>query len=322
MLDLQQEFKDALTFKVPKRADLVKKLGSILNIELESVSRRLSGRVQFSINEMAKIANELNISIDTLLTKNNGYTWIPIMLESPMKQESMNALIKKMSSLISEIPKIISYPCDFECIFDSLPFELTIKYRYLLKFMYFKWGHYFVGNDEFINYDSWEIPPKLLELESKYNVLADNISSSTYIWNHSLVWKLVREVEYFRKMGAISPEAKGLILEDIYELLRDLEEINKYGMEGENGNKKSFYICHATLGVNCWSYISDRGSVAYSTTSFSHTSLLTSQESCLAMREWIHSLKKLSTLISGTGNIIRRVFFEEQYNIVDFYRKI
>lgn len=322
MLDLQQEFKDVLYRKVPKRADLVKRIASILNIELESVSRRLSGRVQFSINEMAKIANELHISLDRLLFQGVDYNWIPIVLESPMTEKSIDVLADLINHSLDEVLGVLDRSAVVEYAFDTLPLVFALPYKNLLKFMYFKWGHYFVASDEFIDFGSWNIPSNLSGFEEKYTDISNNAACSTYIWSHSLIWNLVKEVEYFSSMDVITLTDKKLIMQDIHDLLHEIEISNRYGLKDrQEGFIKNFYICHVTLGINCWYYASENGIIANSMTRFSRTSLLNNPDSCHFLREWIQSLKKLSTLISGTGNIERRVFFNEQHNILDYYEK-
>lgn len=68
-INLHDEFIAALHEKVPKRSELVIRISDLLCIEKESASRRLNGRVSFSIREMGILASELGISIDGLLRK-------------------------------------------------------------------------------------------------------------------------------------------------------------------------------------------------------------------------------------------------------------
>ncbi|MCC8095333.1 MAG: hypothetical protein LIP05_08230 [Tannerellaceae bacterium] len=99
--DLQKEFVKALLRKVPKRAQLVNLLSDILHIEKEPASRRLSGKVLFTIHEMTALAQTFHISIDPLIHQKEDRLRIPLQLTSPMKIRSMNSLSTMIEANLS-----------------------------------------------------------------------------------------------------------------------------------------------------------------------------------------------------------------------------
>ncbi|MCC8095284.1 MAG: hypothetical protein LIP05_07980 [Tannerellaceae bacterium] len=72
-------------------------ISEILCIEKEPASRRLSGKVLFTIREMGLLADVFTISIDQLRSEDDQL-WMPLGLNSPMQKvpsiEALSGLIE------------------------------------------------------------------------------------------------------------------------------------------------------------------------------------------------------------------------------------
>lgn len=62
-------------------------------------------------------------------------------------------------------------------LYSTMPIEFFLSYPTLSKFMFFKWGHYFIGTEEFDNFSEWNIPVGLLLPKVMPNCMYRNPSS-------------------------------------------------------------------------------------------------------------------------------------------------
>lgn len=314
-----EEFIDALRKKIPHRPELVKEVSRILKIEKEPASRRLNGNVSFSVNEMGALARELSISLDTLLHKGDQLRWVPYIFELPWRQTSFDPLITLIEEHIARSKKICSAPrSEFGAVYGSLPLEFFMPYDELMKFFLFKWGVFFVGTDEFNDYASWEVPDRFYPIREKLSNLCINRGKVMYIWDDTMIWALVKELSYLCVMHTIDDESRERIRTELHRVLTDIEAyIKKLNDSAPMEPEVSFYISTVQIGVNSWYHISEKGYSAFFETHFTRTPLSEDPESCLAIREWINSLKTISYMVSGSGHKERRLFFEEQHRIID-----
>ena len=168
------------------------RISDILRLEKESVYRRIAGRVNFSVREMGILARELGVSLDSLLYRDKEFQWLPFRLESPQQFRSMDSfyeMIEFNQKCIGEITR--DEPGETGNVYNSLPLEFFISSPLLTKFMFFKWGNYFVRSEEFNSFSGWELPDRVKAIAARCAGLY-YIREAFYIWDSSLVWTLVR----------------------------------------------------------------------------------------------------------------------------------
>lgn len=321
--DYASEFIETLRKKRPRRAQLVRDISAILGIEPESASRRLSGSVNFSINEMLTLAKVFNISIDPLINKSSGMLWLPSMLDQPWQQDSIDYLADMLDLYFDKRRNLTQEPYTFTAVYDSLPLTFCMFYPELYKLFLFKWGHFFVNPNEFHDYTNWKVPQRFVEARKECNQLLLNNERSVFIWDDTLIFSLAKEVEYLCSLDVIDNNSKELIRNELHEMLSDMEKefistesnlMPKFGHE--------FYISRVRVGVNAWTINSKNGHAAFFSTHFSHTNITEDAECHSILSKWILSLKKISTQISGSGYKERRLFFKKQHEIVDWLSRV
>lgn len=318
-IDFVDEFINALQRSVPRRPDLVREVARILRIETEPASRRLSRHVNFSINEMFLLAKEFNISLDSLGNERKDMLWLPFVLDLPWQQASIDSLGDYMDLHYKLLRKICSSPFECVAVYFSLPVEFFMFYPELTKLYFFKWGHFLVDSEEFSDYASWEVPLRFHALKEQLNCLHCDKSKVTYIWDDSLIFSLVREVFHLHSVGVIDKTSKEQIRLELHTLLYDMEKflrnpdedpLHRFGDE--------FYITSIQIGANAVFMKSEKAQAASFSTHFTNTKVFEDADYCTPIREWILSLKGVSTLISGSGYKERSLFFKDQHEIVDF----
>lgn len=317
--DLHDEFIDELCKKVPKRADLINLVSDILKLEKESIYRRLARKVNFSIREMGILAKELNISIDRLLYKEEDHQWLPVALAIPLKLDSMDCLCDMIEQNIKRIAYINrDAPGQMGNVYHILPLEFFIHYPMIMKFMFFKWGNYFIRSEKFNHFSSWELPHRLSTLTENY-IDTYNFEKIFYIWDNSLIWILAREIDNFYKMNIITTQEKEDIKEELHKLLSNIEmTLNGTRVpEIPYPPETTFYVSSVNIGFTSNYYQSDNRHFATFQSNFSFSMIENSEEDFAKVKEWINSFCDISTLLSKSGRFERRLFFNAQYKILD-----
>ena len=317
--DLHDEFIDELCKKVPKRADLINLVSDILKLEKESIYRRLARKVNFSIREMGILAKELNISIDGLLYKEEDHQWLPVALAIPLKLDSMDCLCDMIEQNIKRIAYINrDAPGQMGNVYHILPLEFFIHYPMIMKFMFFKWGNYFIRSEKFNHFSSWELPHRLSTLTENY-IDTYNFEKIFYIWDNSLIWILAREIDNFYKMNIITTQEKEDIKEELHKLLSNIEmTLNGTRVpEIPYPPETTFYVSSVNIGFTSNYYQSGNRHFATFQSNFSFSMIENSEEDFAKVKEWINSFCDISTLLSKSGRFERRLFFNAQYKILD-----
>ena len=316
--DMHDEFIDELYKKVPKRADLINLISDILKLEKESIYRRLAGKVNFTVREVGILAKALQISLDNIIYRDREVQWIPIVLESPNMLDSMDGLCARIDMNLKKIEKITSDErCKAGAVHNSLPLEFYATSPLMLKFMFFKWGNYFVKSEEFTKFSDWELPAELSTIEERCRQIY-KFQDIFYIWDSSLVTTLVREIENFYWMNAITGEEKEAIKNELKTILIKIEQTlnGTYDPILPDVSKMTFYVSSISVGFMSGYIASPEQYFATFHTNFSF-SVIEAEEGFIRIKEWIKSLRDISTLLSKSGKIERRQFFETQHKIID-----
>lgn len=317
-INLHEAFIKALYEKKSKRSDLVSLISDVLRIERESASRRLSGKVQFSIQEMGSLAKELNISLDALLYTTDNYQWVPLMLQYPMTVKSIDTLCDMIDADFKRIDKITQRPTESGAVISTLPIELFIYHPYLMKFMFFKWGYYFIGTEEFDKFSNWKLPERLARIAKKYEASAGTITRSFYIWDESLIWALAKEIEKLHIAHAITTEERNILKQELKDLLKNLESFIKGIYKPHiQITEVDFYVSTPNLGFTCFYLASDTEFTISFEMNFVRSVFQENYERFVSFKTWMNSLQRTSNLLSKSGQIYRRSFFESQHNILD-----
>ena len=317
--DLHKKFLEYLYSNYPRKRELISILADTLKIERESVSRRLNGKVLFTVKEIGKIAEKLEISIDHLLNKKVSSPLLFSELTIPYHFDSMDALIKAMEDNTCKLKEICKNPIHIGCLFESLPIEFYTSHEHLNKFMYFKWGSYFVKSDPHKEYAKWQIPEQINHYHKELIECWNKHESVLYIWDSPLIWNLSKEISLFYKMRILKKEDVDSIKKDLH-LLLDNVEAHTNGLNGNSvlsGKNIDLYISNTNIGASCTYYQSPEATLVQYRTPFLQTTIYKDPDAFRKTYEWINSMKKVSTLISGSGAVERYIFFDEQHKIVD-----
>ena len=230
----------------------------------------------------------------------------------------MDSIYNSIDKSIDQIEKITKEPAEYGSVFNSMPIEFYIYHPILMRFMFFKWGYYFVRTGEFDNFEEWQLPERLSDLIERYEKAFANLNSTFLIWDESLIPGLVKEIDNFHKMKIINTEDKNAIRDDLKALLVNLEQYIKGTFQPNVSIANArFYVSSVNIGVTSCYCISEKMQSVLFQTNFIYSSINEDSECCIRVRNWIYSLQDISVLLSRSGQVERRLFFNAQHNIID-----
>jgi len=313
-MDLLENFINSLYEKINKRSELVLFISDVLSIERESANRRLNGKVQFTIQEMGKLCKKLGISLDYLMNDRNPNVLPSLTTKIPMTGH-LDDLIVGMELETRKLETICLESVELGVAFSSIPLEFFLLYPTLEKLMFYKWGYFHVGSSEYDDYSLWEIPERLKKINRHLMRINSKIKNRTYIWNPATVWSLAKEIKYFKSAHAINNKDIDYIKADLHKMLDNIESKAKM-CTTQSDKKTEIYISIINHGINLCYFKTENNFYIASDGYFVSLDYYDSHASFSNLQEWITSMKKVSTLISGSGAMERRLFFEEQHNYI------
>lgn len=315
-MNLLENFINSLYERINKRSELVLYISDTLSIERESANRRLNGKVQFTIQEMGKLSKKLGISLDSLMQNKNDNILPILKAKTPMSNHSIEDMIVSMESEAQKLEKMCVEQIEYGAAFNSVPLEFYLPYSYLEKFMFYKWGYFHVGSDEYNDFSLWKTPERIKLANQKLLRVNDEIKNRIYIWDPVTIWSLAKEIKYFRRIDAINDQDISHIKEELHKMLNDIEDQAKM-RNVPTGNKLEIYVSFINHGLNFYYFLAESDyHIAFDGYFISLNNHDKYNASIIDIQEWIISIKKVSTLISESGAIERHLFFEEQRNYI------
>ena len=300
----------------PKHSAMVNTLADILRIERGAVYRRLRKEVPFTFSEIIIIAKYLNISLDSIVGI-EGTKSVQCQLRLPdfispqeVDYQILDIYIKFLQSLTqSEISETAT-------ISNVFPHDLFSEFHYLLLFYLFVWNYHY-NNDKIKPFHEISIPSKMNELLNKHMLEMKNFNKTYYVFDSRIFRLFVDRVNYFNSIRLVEKTDVLKIKEDLLSMLDYLEKIAITGQFKETGNAVNLYISDIDITTS-YTYMETKNT-HFSLVKAFILSYVTSfdEDTFEKMKEWIHSIIKISTLITLTNEKQRVLYFEKQRKIVN-----
>ncbi|MDR2919346.1 MAG: hypothetical protein LBV72_08295 [Tannerella sp.] len=312
---LYNSFLKEIVQKVPQKTEVVKVLSNILSINREDVTRKLKGEESFTFYEIMTISGQLDISLDHL-KMNGSLITEPFrmkLIEYINPVETDFALMEEMTAIM----RSFNSNSDSEAaeITNILPQPLYLPYKNITRFYLFKWK-YQSNLNKAMPYKDVVLADKLLKVQAEYVEWAKRLRAS-YIFDHLLFHYLVADIRYFYSAGLMTREEVQLIKQELLDILDEIADLSNTGIFRETGKRVDIYISYVNVGTN-YIYVSAPDYhltiiKAFILNGIATTDKRVSEE--LKLR--VQSMKRQSTLITGSSEKERVGFLEEQRKVIE-----
>lgn len=290
----------------------------ILDISKEGFYRRIKGEINFSFSEIAKIAKELGISLDNIIgtKKQNGVQFKLLYPTTKSIEEILQESMEQKYLMFNNIISKAEYS-SLKMATNTLPLALYCRYRYLSKFLLYKWMYQTSKVLPNYSYSEYTVPKNTLEYLKRYAYkTSEHKSPLTFIIDEKMYNSTIIDIEFFYKRNLIDLESMHLLKQD---LLSSLETLESFSIEGIMPGGGSIEIYLSSINLDRTYIFIESGRQKYSEfVLYSMTSLISTDNIiCRIQEAWIDSLKKYSTLITQCNEIQRHNFFSSQRELIN-----
>jgi hypothetical protein len=307
---------NAIKEKIPQNANIANVLTDILYIGKEAIYRRLRGEVPFTFEELAAISRTLGISLDNIAGSARQKSR-PFQLELTEYVNPTEIDYSQMEEYINSLHASRKDPhTEFASSANVFQQTLYIGYDYLNKFYMFKSLYQAGGVDSVKSLDEIKISPRLNDIQKKYQEEAMYIKHTFYIWDYMIFGYLVNDIKYYASIRYITQEDVAALKEDLLKFMDKMERLAAKG-EFETGNKIQLFLSSLNF-ESTYSYLKTQNMNLSNIIAFTLNSVVSLDTTTFyRLKTWIDSLKRLSTLISESGEMQRVKFFKEQRELVN-----
>lgn len=315
--NFSEKFLDLLKDRFPQKGLLVNELANLLPIEKESIYRRLRGEVAFTLDETGYIAEKFGISLDSIMGNTQGqYSPSPCANHSVKTREETNFDI--LVNYVDKIKEISKKPnSEHAQALNYIPLGLCLPYSHLVRFIVYQFLHLYEDNGIIRPFCDYKISSRIQDELFKMDYYLKKISFTYYIWDPSIFTNMVNNIHYFTSIQLITPEETAALKKELFRYLDDLERYAFNGKFSQTDTRFALYISGVHINFTHAYLHADSVYMSIFMTFILQTVTSFEKETCMELMSRIHSLRKLSTLISMVAEKERIDFFRGQREIVE-----
>ncbi|MAW65231.1 MAG: hypothetical protein CMD18_03450 [Flavobacteriales bacterium] len=205
---------------------LVDVLMETLHISLDSAYRRIRLEKIFTLDEIIKISNTFNISIDALISYNSSDS---VLFSFPFKSSQFN-LEEYFSKILIHLQKIKDENGIIYYSAKDIPIFHFFQDKKLLAFKFHYWLNTMNHENDIVKKEfSYElIPAKLAELTRKIYSIYTQIRTHE-IWNYETLTRTSSQITYYYEMGIITIKQAEELQLRLVDFINHIEDECKVG---------------------------------------------------------------------------------------------
>lgn len=298
--------------------NIISRLEGILHIGQQSIYRRLRGEIPFTFEEVMKIALNLSFSLDEIIGKHH-HKGTFLDMESFLKEELdiidlYNDFTTKMVDKMREVANgsdtlLVSSR-------NKIPLSLLLRYESLTRFRYLKVRHLQDPQSSNLQFSKVTLDINNKALMKQYINNYRRINNIELIIDDNTLLSMIKEITYFYKRRLITESELLVLQSELFELINFIE---KQMAEGKNdiGTRITCYLSTFNIETN-YSYLQYNDQKIVKFWAYAEIPMtITDPRICDMQKEWLDSLKKYSTLITGSNEIQRVRYLDRQKEYID-----
>lgn len=314
---LFENFVGMVEKSIPQNTKLSAVLSDILQIEKEAVYRRLRMEVPFTFSEIATVAQSLGLSIDNMIsaipTKSRPLMMTLIEYIEPAEIDYI--MVENYVNLTKQIKNMVGAVASLSC--SSLPTSIYLKYENINRFYLFKWMYLYSAPGDVKPFSGIHVTDRLRKMQKQLYESLRGIHTTNYIWDRFVFYYIVEDIKHFASIYLISEEEVNALKAELGSLLAEMEYMAANGCHEDTGTRINFYVSNINFETD-YTYFEAPAFKLSMLKAFSLNAVATQDDKTFEkVKSWMQSLKRVSTLISESGEKQRVMFFEKQKMILD-----
>ncbi|MDR3338808.1 MAG: hypothetical protein LBT25_01720 [Candidatus Symbiothrix sp.] len=302
---------EKLLERIPPHIKPIDYLMEVLDISKESMYRRLRGDISFTLEEMTKLSIELKFSLDELI-ETGKETHIFFNLSSMPVENPSDVFLIMLRQHYQCIQDIINGENTESLItVNSIQPIFTVFFDNLFRFQYYRWMHQNQDASLKYHYSDIEVPKEIASLQQQLKSVSRKVTNLTFIFNSNIIENLIQEIHYYYKRRLIDEETFHVLKGEVSDFVDMVEEIARTG-NLDPGTKINLYLSLFNVETNSYYHKYDNKFASYFFL-YSIESIVTADSRiCAKHRKKLYSLKKYSSLITQSNEILQAKYFAQQ----------
>jgi len=302
--------------KIPPNVKPIEYLMTTLDLARESVYRRKRGELSFSIKEIVKLSQELNFSIDEIIGTENQSKIIFDIQNNAMfsPEETFRSMLEEYFSLVKR--KYEAHNVETIITQNQILPIFVLKFKHLFKFFYYKWMHQGYRVPLNFYYADIKVPVEILNLKDDLIWHINQINNYIFIIDPNTYIDSFKEVLYYYDRKLISKEDLFILKEEFVNLLRHTESLVLKGTN-DHGLSYQFYLSSLNVESNTFYVKYDDKIESFLWLYYVNPVKTNNKRMCATHKRWIDSMKRYSSLITHSNELLQAKFYNEQYNYIE-----
>lgn len=299
-------------------SSLVFEMSEILNISTDSAYRRMRGETLLSIDEIIKLCDRFNVSFDAFTRVESG---LVTFAYSEMEGKTNN-LLDYLKGVLKDLTSIVAIP-DSHIIYacQDIPVFYHYNFSEIAAFKFFYWMRSIMNvndanlskfNPEVIDSEIFEVAKEIYSLYSKV--------PSTEIWTDTTMHSTLKQIEFYWDAGVFNSAAEAIaVCESLKQEILSIQHQAETSAKNSSDSAKKYELYYSEIEITNNCVLINLGfSKAVYLSHFSFYTMKTMNETyCKSTEDWLKSLIKKTTLISGVSEKIRFQFFNKAISAID-----
>ena len=314
------EFNQKLIYAIekiyPKKSDQVRLLKDAIGLGREASYRRLRNEISFTFAEACLLSKSLGISLNSIALIDNVESHVFHFRINPSDLENYayHKLFEHEDSFKMLLNGSVLYTMS-AC--SAIPYSFFLPYENLSKFRLFKWIYQTENKLIPSKFSDIVLPQNIQNIQRHLGSKLYKMPENIFIFDRNMFASCLDEFKYFYNLGLITDEELSRLKNEFRQSMEDFETLAVHG-KNQIGQRVWVYLSNIDFDS---SYTFVKGidfERAYIDGIYLMDTIVSSDPViCKMHREWIESLRKYSTLISVSGEMQRRSFFEKQKMLID-----
>lgn len=302
------------------RVNIVDDISTLLNISNDAAYRRIRGEKQLSLDELVKISQYYNLSIDSILNSNFNdirFTYIPLLEDF---HENYLIYLNRLRNQLSDVAKQEKKKIYFAA--GDIPIFHLCKYPSLKAFKSYTWVQQLGGNITKYQKNNF-FDEKYIQLYQDIYSLYRGIDSYE-IWTFETLDSYLKLIKYYAEIDCFENPHDGLELcDDLLNLVDDIKAIGETEYDSDVTVKGRTHLFLSEIDLdNKFVYVeTDKYKLTFITLFSLNNMKITHEIFCDETEKWFKSITNKSMLISGFSQKQFLIFIKELKNKIEHTRK-
>jgi len=316
-MNIQKVFFEIAKNRLSSNLRLADVVGDVLRVSPDSAYRRIRGEKELSVNELIKLCQYFDISVDSII----NYQSDNILFKyTPLDMTDMNNYYTYMKSL-NVLFNEISGSKEKEIYFMALDVPV-VHFMPFLELTLFKIYTWFQSiNNVHLSYEQFTAQLDIPLLSNIYSSIGNAYKQipSTEIWTNSTLSPLLHLMDHYSDLNCFEKkETANLICRQLYQLVENIEKYAEQEAKEAEAGEAPFRMFLSPVDIMNDFMITKRDGITVTSIKlYTINGIFTSNEFfCNEVEKWMKDTTSKSLRLSGASAKERYLFFQNLKNQV------